>query len=404
MGSMTKHLAIAGALLLGTSLGCGGDDDTQTGGGRYALGSVVIDADSNRTTYVQVIDSLDAGPFDNSTAIELAGNGVVMAHGMDIFVGLAEEPTWVKYSVGAAGIEETGRMSLVNTGATYIDYGNAIIDDTTAVSVLTAGPTAVVWNPQTMTITGEIPLPHLVRAGWELEVWTTVAHGGLVYIPGRWADWTGGKIYPGVSMTIIDPKTKQIVAKADDDRCASGGRPVFDAAGNAYVMGDGRTYSIQMFANAAGTSAPQNCLLRIEKGATDFDPDYFYTIPSLTGGPEAIGELDTAADGTGVAFTKMFYRDKLPAGVEPIDFAFWDMPVHKTWRLHLTEPPTAEEVDGAPFSTIGFSSTAVDGRLFSPEANGAATTDVYEIDPMTNTATLRFAMDGYFYGLYKLAE
>lgn len=395
---------VSGLAALAIMSACGGDDGSHTTASGYALASVVIDADDNRTTYVQVIDSLDAGPFNNETAIELAGNGVVMAHGKDIFVGLAEEPTWVRYSVGANGIEETGRLSLVNTGATYIDYGNAIIDDTTAVSVLSAVPSAIVWNPQTMEIKGEIPLPHLVREGYEVEVWTTATHEGLVYVPGRWANWTSGTIYPGVSMTIIDPKTMRIVATADDDRCASGGRPVFDAAGNAYVMGDGRTYSIQMFANAAGTPAPQNCLLRIKKGETDFDPTYFYTIPSLTGGPEAIGELDTAADGTGIAFAKMFHREKLPPGVEPVDFAFWDMPVHKTWRLHLTEPPTAEEVQSAPFSTIGFTAAAVDGHLFSPEASTPSTTDVYEIDPTANTATLRFQMDGYFYGIYKLTE
>lgn len=400
----SAHLAIAGSLLT-SLLGCGGDDGGNTPtGASYALSSVVIDADGNRKTYVQAIDSLDAGPFTNGSAIELAGNGVVMVHGRDIFVGLAEEPTWVRYTVGETGIAETGRMSLLNKGAAYIDYGNTIIDDTTAISVLSAVPSAIVWNPQTMKITGEIALPHLLRTGYELEVWTTVTHDGLVYIPGRWADWTGGKIYPGVSLTIIDPKTMTLVGHAEDDRCASGGRPVFDADGNAYVMGDGRNYAIQMFANASGGTAPDNCLLRIKKGETDFDPSYFYTLPSLTGGLQSISEIDTASDGSGVAFAKMFYPDKLPAGVEPVDFAFWDVPAHKTWRLHLTEPPTAEEVQGVPFSTIGFTSMGMDGHLFSPEASAAATTDVYEIDPAANTATLRFQMEGYFYGLYKLAE
>jgi hypothetical protein len=33
-----------------------------------------------------------------------------------------------------------------------------------------------------------------------------------------------------------------------------------------------------------------------------------------------------------------------------------------------------------------------------------ATSDVYETDPATNTAKLRFKMDGYFYGLFSLAK
>lgn len=402
----TIHSQLAIAIAILAVAGCGGGDDThEHGDTSYALGSVVIDADGNRTTYVQVIDSLDDGPYDNTSAIELPGNGVVTADGKNIYVGLAEEPTWVKFSLDDTGkIAETGRLSLANTGVTYIDYGYAIVDDETAVSVLSSIPSVVVWNPKTMTIKGEIALDGLVREGYELEVWTTIAHDGLVYIPGRWADWEGGRIYPGVAMTIVDPHAMTVVAQAEDDRCASGGRVVFAPDGYAYVMGDGRNYSIQMFANASGGMAPDNCLLRIAPGATDFDPDYYYAIPSLTGGLQSISELDTAQDGSGTGFVKMFYPDKLPPDVEPVDFSFWDYPANKLWRLQLADPPTAEEVQGAPFATLGFGGAALDGKLYSGESAEAATSAVYETDPDTNTSMLRFTMDGYFYGLYKLTR
>ncbi|MCW5808219.1 MAG: hypothetical protein KIT31_38070 [Deltaproteobacteria bacterium] len=389
--------------MLSLAAACG-DDDHQppTTATSYALASVVIDAEGTRTTYVQVVDGLD-GPFDNARAIELPGNGVVMAHGPHIFVGLAEEPTWVRYTVDATGkVAESGRLSLLNTGVTYIDYGNAIVDDNTAVTVLSEVPSAIIWNPSTMEITGEIDLPHLVREGFSVEVWTTVARDGLVYIPGRWADWEGGRIYPGVSTTIIDPVAKSIVAVAEDNRCASGGRAVFDEAGDLYVMGDGRTYSIHMFANARGETAPDNCLLRIKAGQTTYDPDYFYTIPSLTGGRQSIGELESPANGSGIGFAKMFHPDHLPPGVEPVDFAFWSVPAHKLWRLELADPPRAVEVQGIPFSTVGFEGSALDGKLYTGEGGDTQSSQVYETDPATNTAVLRFTMAGYFYGLYRL--
>jgi hypothetical protein len=383
---------------------CGGGDDAPSTGSNFALASVVIDADGNRTTYVQVVDSLE-GPFDNSTAIELPGNGVVMARGEHVFVGLAEEPTWVRYTIDETGaIAESGRLSFLNAGVTAIDYGNAILDDTTAISVLSALPAAIVWNPSTMEIEGEVALDHLVKADYSLEVWTTIARDGLFYIPGRWADWEGGRIFPGVSMTIVDPATMTVRAHAEDDRCASGGRAVFDEAGNLYVMGDGRNYSIHMFANASSGTAPDNCLLRITPGATDFDPSYHHTIPSLTGGRQSITELETAHNGSGIGFAKMFYPDKLPAEVEPVDFSFWGHPAHKMWRIELADPPTAVEVEGIPFSTIGFEGTALDGKLYSGESPDNQISEVYEIDPVTNTAVLRFTMDGYFYGLYRLAR
>lgn len=390
----------------GATAACGDDGGDKDPPGKvgYLLSSVVIDTDGNRTTYVQNVPSLD-GPFDNRNAVEMPGNGVVTSDGKSVFVGLTEEPVWVRYSVSSDGtLVESGRLNLQNLGVSSIDYGNTLVDAETAVSVFSSPPVAVVWNPSTMEIRGEIPLNHLTRTGYEVEVWTTVAHDGKVYIPGRWADWEGGRIYSGVSTTIIDPKTLQIVAVAEDDRCASGGRVVFDEAGYAYVMGDGRNYSIQMFANASGGgAAPENCLLRIPPGGTDFEADYYYTIPSLTGGRTSITELEAPADSGGIAFSKMLYLDRLAGGTAPVDFDFWEEQAHKLWRIKLAKPPVAEEVEGIPFSAIGFTGSVIAGHLFSGESiDEGATSDVYETDPVTNKATLRFHMDGYFNGLYEL--
>lgn len=400
------HLSfhLAALFLLG---GCGDDSDAslQASAKAFVLSSVVIDADGNRTTYVQTIPSLDAGPFTNDRAIEAPGNGVVLGGGRHFFIGLAEEPTWIRYSLDDSGaIVESGRLSFLNLGATRIDFGNALVDDNTAVSVLSAQATAVVWDPTRMEILGEIDLSHMVRDGFSLEVWTTTAYNGLAFIPARWSDWQGSRIGLGVQTTIVDPVAMRVVGVAEDDRCASGGRVVFDDQGFAYVMGDGRNYSIHMFANASGGSAPDNCLLRIRPGSTDFEESYFYTIPSLTGGLQSITELETAVQGSSLGFAKMFYPDELPAGVEPIDFDFWGSPAHKMWRIQLSDPPTAEEVEGIPFSTIGFAGSPFEGRLYTGESPDGNTTEVYEVDPVSNTARLRFTMDGYFNGLYELTR
>ena len=392
---------------------CGDDDDGDDDGptpdagaptAAYALASVVIDGD-NRTTYVQVLPGLPTGHVTNTAAIEIAGNGVMLTQGRNVFVGLAEEPTWVRYTVGADGaIAESGRLSFANLGLAAIDYGNTIVDATTAVSVASAEHLAIVWNPTTMTITGTVDLPHLAPAdaAFATEVWTTLAHDGKVYIPGRWADWTHGAILAKVQMTIFDPVARKVVAVAEDDRCASGGRAVFGKDGHLYVMGDGRNYAAQMYANAAGTPAPKNCLLRIKSGATDFDPDFHVEIPALTGGYESVGELETAVQGSGLAFSKLFYPAELPDGVEPTSFDFWGYPAFKMWRIELGDEPKAVVVEGAPFSTIGFEGSEVGGKLYSGEASEAATSKVYEIDPQTNVAVEKFTMDGYFYGLNQL--
>jgi hypothetical protein len=367
---------------------------------RFVLASITIDADGNRVSYAQLVDSFQAlaGHFDNSRAVEAPGNAVFLTHGSDFFYGLAESPEWVRYST-TGGFRVTGRLSFVNFGITYMDFANVIVDDETAVSVLTAVSQAVVWNPKTMLVTGVIDLPHLVRPGYELEAFSTVAHDGLVYVPGKWVNWESGDVMQRVSMTILDPKALSIIGVAEDDRCGAGGRVTFDRQGYAYVMGDGRNQSMQVFAAARGEPIVHNCLLRIAPGQTSFQPDYYHEIPSLTGGLDSMTELLSASPGDGIGFSMMMYPDLIAAGLDRVNFEHWDEPAYKMWRIVLGDTPRAEVVQGANFSVVGFSPSAVAGKLYNPESADGSLSSVYEIDPERNTAVLKFTMDGYFAGL-----
>ncbi len=368
---------------------------------RYVLGSITIDADGNRVSYAQVIDEL-AGDFDNQNGIEAQGNAVFMAHGDDFFYGLAESPEWVRYST-RDGFEETGRLSFLNYGITYMDFSNVILDDDTAVSVLTEAYVAVVWSPRTMEVTGTIDLDHLRKEGLQLEAFTVRAHDGLVYVPGRWANWEAPTVLQDVSMTILDPRALAVVGVAEDDRCGSGGRITFDAQGYGYVMGDGRNQAMQVFASANDQPTVNNCLLRIAPGETDFEQDYYYEIPSLTGGLDSMTELEAADIDSGIAFSLMYYPERVPEGLDHVNFEHWDVPAYKMWRLELGDPPTAREVSGANFTVVGFPSSSVGGKLYSPESADGAESSVYEIDPDAGTAVLKFTMDGYFAGLMPLS-
>lgn len=371
----------------------------------YVVGSVVITPDG-RTTYIQVIDSLDQDELvTNDHAIEAPGNGVVLARGSDVFLGLAESPEWVRYTVAEDGaIAETGRLSLANHGFSFVDYGFALIDDDLAVSVSTEALVAVFWNPTTMEITGSVDLPHLAVDGYAVEVWTTVGHDGRVYVPARWTDWEGGRVLQRVSTTILDARTQTVVGVAEDDRCSSGGRVVFAPDGYAYVQGDGRNYSSTMFANAGGAVAPANCLLRIAPGETDFDEGFHVETMSLTGGHESVTELEYGEQGSGVGFTWLFYEENLPEDVEPVDFTFWGYPVFELWRIDLGDEPTAAPITDMPAAVLGFTGSPVDGHYFIGNSEDGSTSTVYDVDPSDNSATARFEMEGYLYGLYRLGR
>lgn len=392
---------LGAALALGA---CGDDESEPPMRGSIVLGSVVISPDGSRATYVQTVESLEDGPFDLKNAIEIPGHNVLMARAPHLFVGLMERPVWQRYTLReGGGIELDGEVSFAALGARSLDYGNVIVDDETAVSVLGELALAVVWNPSTMEVKGQIPLPHLKRDGYMFEPFTVTAWEGRVYIPGRLADWISNDIVPGVSITIVDPVAMEIVGVAEDERCTSGGFVVFDPQGYGYVLGDGRNYCAQTFAELKGEQAPPTCLLRIPPGGTDFEEDFFFTIPELTGGLEAIGEIKTAVQGTGIAFSKMFYRDRLPAGLYPTaNFEHWSEPVYKAWRIELGDEPKAAEVAGMPFATLGFAGSRFDGKLYTGESPDTSKSEVYAIDPVTNTGSFAFTIDGYFVGLFEL--
>jgi hypothetical protein len=275
---------------------------------------------------------------------------------------------------------------------------------------------AVVWDPSAMEIVTTIDLSYLKKAGLDAEFWTVSYRDGKVYVPVRYANWNTGVIDPSVTLVIIDAATDSIVATATDDRCASGGRPVFAPDGDAYVMADGRNWSAQLFATVAGQPVPPTCLLRIRAGATAFDPDFLVTLPSLTGGLDAATELETADNGAGVAYARMFRPEALPRGVEiGADFAFWGYRAFEMWRLDFANAaasgaPRAVAVAGLPLSSLGFEGSTVDGKLYLGDSPDYVSSTIYELDPAAPAATSQpadgvrplFEMEGAFYGLHRL--
>ncbi|MEL6341301.1 MAG: hypothetical protein AAFQ65_15460 [Myxococcota bacterium] len=415
------------ALTLSTPLvfvACGDDDDPNddsgnapliVGGTNFALSSVTRNPDGSRTTFVQTIDSLDEGPFDNSNAIEVQGNAVVLSSPGAFYVGLPTEPTWIRYSVNNSGeTRETGRLSLLEFGQSRLGFSNVLVDANTAVSVLVSQASAVVWNPTTMEVIGEVEIPGLeipqsLQGGdpVTVEAFSASTFNGLVYIPSRFATFPAsggvGVVAQEVILTILDPTGLTVIGTARDDRCASGGRPVFDEEGYAYVLGDGRNNIINLFAELRSDDPVDTCILRIAPGETDFETDYFYTIPSLTDGRQAISELIGATPDGGTGFARIYYPERVPDDV-PVDltYEFWDAPAHRVWRIELDDPPTAEVVEGLPFAAVGFVGSAVDGRLYSGESPDNVTSDVFEVAPSDAAAQVRFTMDGLFEGLYSL--
>jgi hypothetical protein len=389
----------------GEAIGGGPGEDASGGGGgeggapprddrRYVLGTISIDADGNRVSYAQVLTEL-SGDFDTKNAIEAPGNANFLTSGSSFFYGLAEEPTWVKYSTEGGQFEEVGRLSFAHYGITYMDFNNVVVDDETVVSLLTEPYVAVVWNPKTLKIRGEVDISYLEEDGYSLEAYSPVAYQGKVFFPAKWVNWDALRVKQAVHISVLDPQKLEIDWSAQDERCGAASRVVFDERGYGYVMGDGRNQSMQAFAAFHEEKVVPNCLLRIAPGEHEFEEDYFFTIPELTGGLDSMTSLETASVNSGVGFAMMKYEDRIPEGTGRVDFAYWSVPAYKTWRLVFGDEPRAEVVNGANFSVVGFGGNAVDGKLYVSESDDGSKSTVFEIDPETNQAQRKFTAEGY---------
>ena len=402
-------LAFVPVLALNAACGGGSDsgtDDKAVGPSTfdgYVVADIVI-TDSGRTTYFMAVPEL-SGSFDNSGAVELAGNAEVESVGGYVFGSDTEAPVWYRYSVDTAGeIAPAGEISFAAYGWANIDYYNVFVDEGLALSVNTSLGEGIWWDPSALEILGTLDMRQMLDESFSTELFAPTVVDGRIYLPVRHADWTNYVIAHETRVMVVDTESREIVADIQDPRCPSSGSILLSPDGFAYTMSDGRNYSAQMIARATGAeTVPVNCFLRFDPAdpGAGFDPDWSVDVPSLTGGREVVTNLATGAPASGVGFAQVMYEEEIDG--EPTSFDFWGQPFSKVWRFDLREgSPSATLVDGAPFTGIGFGGHAVDGVLLMGQSTDGATSDVLRFDPDTNTATPLFTIEGFFTKAFKL--
>ncbi len=378
----------------------GGSDDSGTEAGPlYSVGAVVQDPEG-RTLYLHTVSSLDQD-LTNDTAVEVPGNSRHWAYEGAVYVALAEAPEIVKYVPDAAGVlTEAGRVSFGSYGLASIPAGNAFISPTKAYLFYEAGYQLLVWNPTTMTITASVSLASLMRATYSVELHMPVIHGTRVYVPVRYANFMAYEIVPDVNMLILDTDTDAVLGVASDDRCVAASTPSITADGTVYVAADGRSFLAQIVAMGAMQTPPPTCVLRILPGALDFDTAFLTDVPALTEGKELATALWTVTPG--VAYARLFHEEDVPEGTMAYGTGFWSVPAFRLWRFTLGDTIAAEEVSGLPAAIIDFGGSEVDGHFYIGTATPAQETTVYEVDPATNTASVRFTMQGLLREIHRL--
>lgn len=201
--------------------------------------------------------------------------------------GQGGEQTLYKYLVDKRGrISKKPEASLTFKGApNVVDIVFANKDKAYGVTSGTKGD-LIIFNPTTMQETGKIALSKYAYKDNDPDGGNGIVRDGKLFLPLSQAK-SMKEIYPiPAEVAVIDVATDKVEKIIKDDRVTSLGmighsNPVMDEEGNIYFNSGPRSAMWCQYAPGQGF---KEGLLRIKKGETEFDKDFYIGLQETDGG------------------------------------------------------------------------------------------------------------------------
>ena len=417
---MGRHWSAALCAFL--AAGCGGDDSTTVGeatavgaaspgagneaetgaasGAFYAIATQLYGADfSSSTSLVQLVSSLDVGEIDLGSAREYNGRATVGTVGGWLFIMDGEDPIVERFIVGADGsLTPDGQLSFANYGMPYWsidDWGNTMVSPTKAHFTNPGDETLIIWNPTTMEIVRDIPLPVAASADLELQSAPAFLHGDRLFRLFSWVNFDTFEFSRvPQQLAVYDTATDELVSLREETRCpAVYSVPFEDEAGNLY-------YSNHVWSpmETLVKGAPESCSLRVLAGQTSFDPTWQLRYADFAEGRQG---AVLRYLGNGQALADIFHAERtaITDATDPSELG-----ESSNWRLWTVDvgAGTGAPIEGLDFKPGGYDVVRVGGRSFvlMPSAANYARTTAYELDG--STAVQRFSIQGSSYHMVEL--
>lgn len=277
---------VAVAALFTTFVACEknpGEKEPSGGAGNVLLTTILPNPGGmTGASYMQLIDIKEGTQqIDNKEAIPIAYSGSYpLVIGSDVYVFPSyigdTKPELRKYTRSNNKLVKAGALSLpANSNANSV----VVVSAQKAYVGLAGLGMIYVFNPSTMTKTGEIDLTSLGIEDKNPDVAIMIERDGILFVglSQMVNGWTSPETYTQADMAVIDTKTDKLVKMISEKTAgfSQATRPIdpkslfMDEKGDIYVSCLGN------FGEAAGHKAG---VLRIKKGETDFDPGYRWTI------------------------------------------------------------------------------------------------------------------------------
>ncbi|MFW5925370.1 MAG: hypothetical protein ACOCV4_04340 [Myxococcota bacterium] len=391
---MTAWLCV---LALATA-GCGDDGPGAATTPEYVVGSLVTSPDTSNG-YVHLLESLtpESGEVTLDDAYEFAGEADVWVYGDAIYVSGGETPKVTRFTVDTAGeLQETGEVSFMNEGVESTAFWNNTFISETKAYMRSGVSEYVVWNPSTMEITGNVPLPDieeregfLVRAG--LNDRASVLHDGKLYQPMYWSDESWADRPADSRIVVVDVTTDTLVDVLEAP-CPGLDFGTEDDSGNLY------------FSNWTGGAGTHLVLDTAATCVVSVDSETLHVSKELGFADVADGREGAAFHHvTGDQFVMSVFHDErvdVEAAEEP--FGIVGGP---NWRLWSYDAGTG---DATPIESVEWNSGAVywfdvNGSEMGliPAADYGSST-LYELNADGTDATKRFDVQGWGIRLFPL--
>lgn len=390
-----SHLLVAALGVV--TLGCGSDSTTGPeplpAGTNFAI-STVGGVFPTQTTYIQGFNAVPTGTINNQNAFELAKSGSLWTYDGAAYVYSFGAPaTMTRYTFDATGRATAGPSLIVPGANTFSTL--QFLSPTEAYGSLAGGLAKLLrFNPTTMAQIDEIDLSSLNRpeANSLWYIGSYVRDGKLFLAVDYQRNFNA--VFDSAFVAVIDLATRKIEKLISDGRTA-----MIYAAGqgvNAFAEDANGDIYVQARGNKDSGGRKGSGVLRIKKGATNFDPTYFFDLDAALGGP-AYGLWVFPPEN--VAFT---FR-----AIDPNDMWDFNGPNFRLYRVDLAQRTSLGPVAGVP-DTKGSSTQHM--RRFEPgkihfAVAGRSEDAVYVYTAATGQATKVFTSSaGQISGFDKLRK
>lgn len=257
------------------------DDDTDAnltdGLDGFVIGTNITTANPI-VAYVGTMKDLTVTDFDNSKSRQATNYPYVTLYKNDVFVMPQRYGDVVKkYTRQTDGtLLEAGSFTAPAASA---PIGTVIESDTRGFCSLFSAGKILIFNPSTMTVTGEIDLTGYALGDGSPDPNIMELHNGKLYVACSQTTDGFSSTHP-VQVLIIDINNNNTIVSATDARSTWAGSVneqksiFFDESGDMYI------FCVASY--GLGGPTQRSGFLRIKSGQTSFDPDYFFNTADYT--------------------------------------------------------------------------------------------------------------------------